>query len=185
MDAKQHYVLVLWQEICRMYSGDVIPYAVVEAKNELLSLEEQLESARADSARAVYIAENLFQMIDPQTWRDSGGDDGQGHYEGEYRAEQLREELVSLAAANSATEPDPTEGLPPDLARILCDPTIIIDRDHEIRLADGRTLFEHIHEWQNAPSNTAGTLPRHGVQSASEKERDDPNPATAPEVDDG
>jgi hypothetical protein len=73
------------------------------------------------------------------------------------------------------------EGLPPDLARILCDPTIIIDRDHEIRLADGRTLFEHIHEWQNAPSDTAGTFPRHGVQSASEKERDDPNPAISPE----
>jgi hypothetical protein len=89
--------------------------------------------------------------------------------------------LAVLNGSNSATEPDPTEGLPPDLARILCDPMIIIDRDHEIRLADGRTLFEHIHEWQNAPSDTAGTFPRRGVQSASEKERDDPNPAISPE----
>jgi hypothetical protein len=28
-------------------------------------------------------------------------------------------------------------------------------RDHEMRLADGRTLFEHLDEWRNAPSNTA------------------------------
>lgn len=31
-----------------------------------------------------------------------------------------------------------TLGLPPDLVRVLRDPTITIDRDHEIRLADGR-----------------------------------------------
>jgi hypothetical protein len=51
--------------------------------------------------------------------------------------------------------PAPTEGLPPDLVRVLRDPTITIARDHEIRLADGRTLFEHLEEWRNAPSNTA------------------------------
>jgi hypothetical protein len=45
--------------------------------------------------RAAYIAEHLFQMIDPQTWRDSGGDDGQGHYEGDYWAEQTWEEIES------------------------------------------------------------------------------------------
>jgi hypothetical protein len=36
-----------------------------------------------------------MQMIDPQTWRDSGGDDGQGHYEGDYRAEQIHAEIES------------------------------------------------------------------------------------------
>jgi hypothetical protein len=50
---------------------------------------------------------------------------------------------------------DPTAGLPPDIVRVLRDPTITIARDHEIRLADGRTLFEHLEEWRNAPSNTA------------------------------
>ena len=46
-------------------------------------------------------------------------------------------------------------GLPSDLASLLLDPTIITDRDREIRLADGRTLAEHLIEWRNAPSNTA------------------------------
>lgn len=49
--------------------------------------------------------------------------------------------------------------LPPDLVRVLRDPTITIQLDHEIRLADGRTLFEHLEEWRNAPSNTASAGP--------------------------
>lgn len=43
----------------------------------------------------------------------------------------------------------------PPLERVLRDPTVIVGRDHEVRLADGRTLAEHMVEWQNAPSNTA------------------------------
>ena len=50
---------------------------------------------------------------------------------------------------------DTLEGLPKDLARVLRDPTITIPRDHEIKLADGRSLFDHLQEWRNAPSNTA------------------------------
>jgi hypothetical protein len=50
---------------------------------------------RETLARAAFIAEHLMQMIDPQTWRDSGGDDGQGHYEGDYRAEQIHAEIES------------------------------------------------------------------------------------------
>ena len=46
-------------------------------------------------------------------------------------------------------------GIPSDLAPLLLDPTIITPRDQEIRLADGRTLAEHLLEWRNAPSNTA------------------------------
>ena len=46
-------------------------------------------------------------------------------------------------------------GMPSDLAPLLLDPTIITDRDRQVRLADGRTLAEHLIEWQNAPSNTA------------------------------
>lgn len=49
------------------------------------------------------------------------------------------------------SEPEP---LPPDLLRVLRDQTITIDRDREIRLADGRTLWDHLHEWRNAPSHT-------------------------------
>lgn len=46
--------------------------------------------------RLLWIAEHLFQMIPQQVWRDSGGDDGQGHYEGDYHAEQLQQELKEL-----------------------------------------------------------------------------------------
>jgi hypothetical protein len=37
--------------------------------------------------RATFIAEHLFQMISQDVWRDSGGDDMQGHYESDYHAE--------------------------------------------------------------------------------------------------
>lgn len=48
---------------------------------------------------------------------------------------------------------DPTEGLPPDLARVLRDQSIVVSQDGAI--------FELIHKWQNAPSNTASAdLPR-------------------------
>lgn len=47
-------------------------------------------------ARAVTLAKGLFEMIPTQTWRDAGGDDGQGHYEGEYRAEQIRQEIEEM-----------------------------------------------------------------------------------------
>jgi len=50
------------------------------------------------------------------------------------------------------------DGLQPDLLRVLRDPTITVPQDHEIRLADGRTLFDHLEEWRNAPSNTASTV---------------------------
>jgi hypothetical protein len=47
----------------------------------------------AERDRARFIAAHLFQMIDREAWRASGGDDGQGHYEGEYHAAQLEEEI--------------------------------------------------------------------------------------------
>lgn len=43
--------------------------------------------------RARLLARNLFQMVDPQAWRASGGDDGQGHYEGDYFAAKIGEEI--------------------------------------------------------------------------------------------
>ncbi len=46
--------------------------------------------------RAVFLAEHLWAMVPREVWRDSGGDDGQGHYEGDYRAEQVRDELAYL-----------------------------------------------------------------------------------------
>ena len=66
-----------------------------------VSAEQRVEELREALRRAVSIAEHLFQMIDPQTWRESGADDGQGHYEGDYRAEQIREQLDALSASDS------------------------------------------------------------------------------------
>lgn len=43
--------------------------------------------------RAAFVAEHLMQMIDRETWRATGGDDGQGHYEGDYREEQTFAEI--------------------------------------------------------------------------------------------
>ena len=63
---------------------------------------------------------------------------------------------IMLVTLEELAGESPEAGLPPDLLRILRDPTITIDRDHQCRLADGRTLFEHLEEWRNAPSNTAG-----------------------------
>lgn len=42
---------------------------------------------------------------------------------------------------------DPLEGLPPDLARVL--------RDHSVIVPQDAAVFELIAKWQNAPSNTA------------------------------
>lgn len=50
---------------------------------------------RALVVRAAYVAEHLMQMIDRETWRSSGGDDGQGHYEGDYHEERTALEVQS------------------------------------------------------------------------------------------
>lgn len=51
----------------------------------------------ATLVRAVQIAQGLHGMIDQETWRASGGDDMQGHYEGDYRAEQIWREIEEWA----------------------------------------------------------------------------------------
>lgn len=57
---------------------------------------EELDTLERLLERTVWIAEHLFQMIDRATWRSTGGDDGQGRYEGDYRAEQMDQELRGL-----------------------------------------------------------------------------------------
>ena len=53
------------------------------------------DDAIAERDKARHLASHLFQMIDRETWRATGGDDGQGHYEGEYRAAGIEEEIRS------------------------------------------------------------------------------------------
>lgn len=57
---------------------------------------DEIEDLRADLARAVYLAEHLHQMIPREVWRDHGAE-WMGHYEGDYHAEQVAEELKALA----------------------------------------------------------------------------------------
>lgn len=66
---------------------------------------------------------------------------------------------IEIDAAELEEPSDPTEGLPPELAEALLDPTIVVRRDHDCRQVDGRTLAEHLEEWRNAPSNTVSADP--------------------------
>lgn len=61
----------------------------------VLELLDEVERLRALVARAEYVALHLHSMIDGETWRASGGDDGQGRYEGDYHAEQVAREIRS------------------------------------------------------------------------------------------
>ena len=45
------------------------------------------------------------------------------------------------------TSTDPAEGLPPDLARVLRDQSIVVPQDG--------ALWELLAKWRNAPSDTA------------------------------
>lgn len=55
-----------------------------------------LEELSAGLTRAVYLAMHLLAMIPRDAWLATGGDDGQGHYEGDYHAERVAAELRRL-----------------------------------------------------------------------------------------
>ena len=63
--------------------------------------------------RVIYIAEHLFQMVPRGVWRDAGGDDMQGHYEGDYYAEQVRTELADFRVALATDIPGPCDETSP------------------------------------------------------------------------
>lgn len=77
-------------------------YCWADAMDEIDRLRADLERQEGitlarvrERDRARHLAKHLFLMVEPQAWRDSGGDDGQGHYEGDYHAEQIEEEIRS------------------------------------------------------------------------------------------
>jgi len=75
------------------------------AWNHTLFVEAKaLDEALRARDRARHLAAHLFGMVDRQTWRDSGGDDGQGHYEGDYWAAQLAEEIRSWGEPTERSE---------------------------------------------------------------------------------
>jgi hypothetical protein len=60
--------------------------------------------------------------------------------------------LSHLGDSDGGPENDPTKGLPPDLARALRNPAIIVPQD--------QVVWETLAKWANAPSNTASAPPR-------------------------
>lgn len=59
--------------------------------------EVEIDRLARERDRARHLAKHLFEMVTLEQWRDTGGDDGQGHYEGDYRAAELEEEILSWA----------------------------------------------------------------------------------------
>lgn len=60
--------------------------------------ETALGQAQEALRRALYLAEHLHAMVPREVWRDRGGDDMQGHYEGDYHAEQVATEIQNWKA---------------------------------------------------------------------------------------
>ena len=56
-------------------------------------LEEKEEELRSLLARAAYVADHLMDMIDRETWRESGATGPEGQYEGDYRQAQVALEI--------------------------------------------------------------------------------------------
>lgn len=84
--------------------------AQIRRRDEALRATEGREAdLRKKLARAVFLAEHLHAMVPREVWRDSGGDDGQGHYEGDYHAEQTTAELKELAALAAVPADPPLE----------------------------------------------------------------------------
>jgi hypothetical protein len=72
-----------------------------EARAEVGRLKDDAEGLAVALKLAVYLAEHLWQMIPQEVWREHGADDGQGHYEGDYHAEQVKDELAALHQHNA------------------------------------------------------------------------------------
>lgn len=93
-----------------LIKGFRVAYAALEVeRDEALIAADRLAKALR---RAAYVAEHLMQMIDQETWRASGGDDGQGHYEGDYHEGQLAMEIKRWIEL--ASDPCPECGCPSD-----------------------------------------------------------------------
>ena len=65
---------------------------------ELARVSAERDELREALADAAITARHLHAMIPRQVWRDTGGDDGQGHYEGDYRASKIAEDIERAAA---------------------------------------------------------------------------------------
>lgn len=79
--------------------------ALANVRNRLARERGRAERAEAALARAAYVARNLLGMIPREAWREQGGDDGQGHYEGDYYAERAQKEIDEWEALSGGGRP--------------------------------------------------------------------------------
>jgi len=83
----------------------IIPgYNREQALEAVDALEARVRELEAALREATSIARHLYGMIDSETWREHGGDDQQGHYEGDYRAATVTEDIKRLAALGGDEE---------------------------------------------------------------------------------
>jgi hypothetical protein len=81
------------EAIVRLREQSQIPMIPRAAHAKLQRLEAEVEKLEGLLRRAAYVAEHLMGMIPLEQWRRHGGDDMQGHYEGDYHAEKVAEEI--------------------------------------------------------------------------------------------
>lgn len=85
-----------WDECRRI--GSHRASEVEDLKARVVQLQQERDQLAEALARAAFVAEHLHAMIPQDAWRDSGGDDGQGHYEGDFHAEKVAVEIAEWAA---------------------------------------------------------------------------------------
>lgn len=139
----------------------------VEREARDRAIRDVVEALRSDDAHLA-----LFESV---------SDDPLDRIAGSHKVRRMTQELLARfiesrfgsspeTPADTSSEDDPLAGLPPDLAAVLRDQSVVVPQDGAV--------FALIAEWANAKSDTASALP-----SSPEKPFEAIGPA--PEYDDG
>lgn len=84
-------------------------------------------------ARAAFVADGLLGMIDQETWRATGGDDMQGHYEGDYHAAQVADEIRQWRSLTerekTGEQPDTSSSSTTSLPNGICSSRSVSDQE--------------------------------------------------------
>jgi hypothetical protein len=91
----------------RNQESDAPRLIAAELLAALVAVRAEPDQALRPLRDAADTAEHLHAMIRQEDWRATGGDDGQGHYEGDYRAESVLTNIRTwkrMAAVSSPGE---------------------------------------------------------------------------------
>jgi hypothetical protein len=86
--------------IAKTTSPSAAAFIAAASPDVVAQLAAEWEARGEKLARAVYLAEHLWQMIPQGVWREHGAE-WMGQYEGDYHAEKVRDELATLAVSSS------------------------------------------------------------------------------------